>query len=211
MLPLRSVGKIAYARSLDVARAAARRVGTLLAEDGVLDDPSDVFYLTEPELLGALPADVSGTMASRRGLRISYQALELPTTWTGPPEARPVSSDGSSAAVEVGGTIEGTGVSSGTVEARVRVVTDPADAELEPGEILVARTTDPSWASIMFLSSALVVDIGGQLSHAAVVAREVGVPCVMGTDDGTRRLRTGDLCRVDGGAGTVTVLERSGG
>ena len=208
VLPLRSVGKIAYARALDVARAAARRTGSLLAEDGVLDDPEDVFYLTEPELLGALPADLSDTVASRRELRRSYQALELPTTWTGPPEAHPVSADGSRNAVEVGGTVEGTGVSSGTVEARVRVVTDPADTELEPGEILVARTTDPSWASIMFLSSALVVDIGGQLSHAAVVAREVGVPCVMGTDDGTRRLRTGDLCRVDGSAGTVTVLER---
>ena len=89
------------------------------------------------------------------------------------------------------------------------VVTDPASAEVEPGDILVAHTTDPSWASIMFLCQALVVDIGGLLSHAAVVARELGIPCVMGTQQGTRTLRTGDRCRVDGSAGTVEVLERA--
>lgn len=62
----------------------------------------------------------------------------------------------------------------------------------------------------MFVSSALVVDIGGMLSHAAAVARELGLPCVMGTGGGTRQLRTGDLCRVDGRAGTVEILSRTG-
>ena len=59
----------------------------------------------------------------------------------------------------------------------------------------------------MFTAAGLVVDIGGELSHAAVVARELGVPCVMGTGDGTRRLHTGDLCRIDGDRGTVEVIE----
>ena len=72
--------------------------------------------------------------------------------------------------------VEGIGVSSGVVEGTVRVVTDPTFAEVEPDEVLVTPTTDPSWASIMFVSSALVVDIGGPLSHAAVVARELGHP-----------------------------------
>jgi phosphoenolpyruvate synthase/pyruvate phosphate dikinase len=76
-------------------------------------------------------------------------------------------------------------------------------------EILVAPTTDPSWSSIMFVSSALVVDIGSALSHAAVVARELGLPCVVNTREGTRLLRTGDRVRVDGTAGTVEILERS--
>jgi pyruvate,water dikinase len=92
------------------------------------------------------------------------------------------------------------------VEGRIRVILDPADTEMDSGDVLVARTTDPSWASVMFLASALVVDIGGPLSHAAVVAREMGVPCVMGTGDGTVRLRTGDRVRVDGAKGTVDVL-----
>jgi len=78
---------------------------------------------------------------------------------------------------------------------------------VEPGEILVTTTTDPSWASIMFISSALVVDIGGALSHAAVVARELGIPCVVNTRNGTRSLHTGDRVRVDGNAGTVEVMK----
>ena len=95
------------------------------------------------------------------------------------------------------------------VEARVVVVTDPSTTDFEPGDILVAHTTDPSWASIMFLASTLVVDIGGLLSHATIIARELGVPCVMGTGSGTRDLRTGDVCRVDGAAGTIQVLKRA--
>jgi pyruvate,water dikinase len=108
-----------------------------------------------------------------------------------------------------GASLTGAGASPGVVEGRMVVVTDPATADVEPGDILVARTTDPSWASIMFLCKALVVDIGGRLSHAAVVARELGIPCVMGTRCGTRARRTGELGRVDGSAGTVEVLERA--
>jgi pyruvate,water dikinase len=95
------------------------------------------------------------------------------------------------------------------VEGRVRVLLSPDFDAVEPDEILVAPTTDPSWSSVMFISSALVVDIGSALSHAAVVARELGLPCVVNTRSGTRDLRTGDLVRVDGTAGTVTVLERA--
>ena len=72
--------------------------------------------------------------------------------------------------------------------------------------MLVAETTDPSWSSIMFISSALVMDSGGALSHAAVVARELEIPCVVNTHTGTKRIRTGDRVRVDGDAGTVEIL-----
>jgi pyruvate,water dikinase len=89
------------------------------------------------------------------------------------------------------------------------VVLEPGDDDIEPDEILVAHYTDPSWSSILFLASALVIDIGGRLSHAAVVSRELGVPCVADTRNGTKIIRTGDLIRVDGTAGTVTVLERA--
>jgi pyruvate,water dikinase len=80
---------------------------------------------------------------------------------------------------------------------------------MEPDEIIVCPTTDPSWASILFLSSALVVDICGPLSHAAVVAREVGIPCVIGTGNGTAVLRTGDVVRVDGNTGRVEIVSRA--
>ncbi|HEY1974487.1 MAG TPA: PEP-utilizing enzyme [Pseudonocardia sp.] len=84
--------------------------------------------------------------------------------------------------------------------------TDPTFAGVEPGEILVAPTTDPSWASIMFLSAGLVVDIGGALSHAAIAARELGIPCVVNTGDGSRVIQDGDMLRVDGTAGTVEII-----
>jgi len=202
-VPLRAVSKIAFVQSLDVGRAAARRGGALLAEQGVLDDPEDVFHLTREEFLGALPADVPAAVAERKALRARYEQLELPPFFTGQPEPIPIAAEVDTR------RLEGIGVSPGVVEASVRVVTDPADTEMTEGEILVSHTTDPSWASVMFMASGLIVDIGGQLSHAAVVARELGIPCVMNTTVGTRALRTGDRCRIDGAAGTVELLARA--
>jgi pyruvate,water dikinase len=88
------------------------------------------------------------------------------------------------------------------------VVLDADDQALEPGEILVCHTTDPSWTSSFVIASAVVIDIGGVLSLGAVVVRELGIPAVVNTMDGTTRLRSGDHIRVDGAAGTVLVLER---
>jgi pyruvate,water dikinase len=92
------------------------------------------------------------------------------------------------------------------VEGRARVIENPSEAEVEDGEILIARHTDPAWASLMFLSAGLVSDIGGLMSHTAVVARELGIPCVVNTRTAVHTLRTGDLIRVDGTAGTVELL-----
>ena len=93
-------------------------------------------------------------------------------------------------------------------EGRARVLASAEDCDdLEPGEILVCRTTDPSWASAFYLAGGAVIDIGSTSSHGAIVAREMGLPCVIGTGTGTSLLRTGDLIRVDGAAGLVTVLE----
>ena len=193
-LPLRGVGKRAFLQSLDVARGATRRLSEHL--------DLDAFYLTAPELIDGPPADAKDLVARRRRRRDEYRALSIPGMWRGVPEPVPAES------AELG-TVSGTGVSAGVAEGVVRVVTDPTFAEVEDGEILVTPTTDPSWASIMFLSAALVVDIGGALSHAAVVARELGIPCVVNTRNGSRALHTGDRVRVDGKAGTVEVLERA--
>jgi phosphohistidine swiveling domain-containing protein len=202
-LPLRGVGKASFLQAIDVARACARRAGEHLAEAGTFEDPDDVFYLTVPELTGGVPAHAAQLVAQRRQTRIAHQCVRLPGSWRGIPEpvtAEPGPRDDAA--------IVGIGASAGTVEGIVRVVTDPSFADVEIGEILVTPTTDPSWASILFLSSALVVDIGGMLSHAAVVARELGVPCVVNARIATRALRTGDRVRVDGSNGTVDLLER---
>jgi phosphohistidine swiveling domain-containing protein len=205
-IPLRGVGKASFLQALDVARAAARRVGENYALAGSLDDKDDVFYLTVDEVIGGLPPDVKGLVVRRRERRASYQRLELPSWWRGTPEPTPISAADPASDDEV---LTGIGAGSGIVEGPVRVVTDPGVVEVEPGDILVAPTTDPSWASIMFVSAALVVDIGSVLSHAAVVARELGLPCVVNTRVGTRVLRDGDLVRVDGSKGTVQIVKRA--
>jgi pyruvate,water dikinase len=205
LLPLRGVGKRAFLQSLDVARGATRRLSEVLE--------LDAFYLTADELAGPLPADAADLVALRQQRRKEYEALMIPNMWRSVPEpsaaaSPPDSATPNSAPPNSVRIISGVGVSSGITEGFVRVVTDPAFTEVGDGEILVTPTTDPSWASIMFLSSALVVDIGGPLSHAAVVARELAIPCVVNTRHGSRVLRTGDRVRVDGDAGTVEVLER---
>lgn len=199
-LPLR--GKVGRLQALDVVRASARRIGHCLADSGELVDPTDVFFLTVPEITGPLPADTRELVATRRARHGRYRAQILPRSWRGEPRPIPVGTGRDPGADRP--RLRGVGVSPGTVEGPIRVVTDPGADDFEPGEILVARTTDPSWATLMFASAALVVEIGGTLSHAAVVARELGVPCVMGVDGATTALRTGERYEVDGATGTVT-------
>jgi pyruvate,water dikinase len=206
-IPLRGVSKTAFLQAFDVVRASARRAGTLLAAAGVLADPEDAFFLTDTELQGFPTPAVQEVVALRRERHALYKTMRLPEAWVGVPEPVVEAAPGA-ARIQ---SLTGVGVSPGVVEGLARVVTDPSFDEVEPDEILVSATTDPSWSSIMFISSALVVDIGGALSHAAVVARELGIPCVVNTKDGSRQLRTGDLIRVDGTAGTVEVLKPAEG
>jgi pyruvate,water dikinase len=201
-IPLREVGKTAFLQAVDAARGAARVMGEDLAGRGVVGDPDDVFYLTVDELLGRPPADAKEMVAFRRERREEYLGLRLPDSWSGQPVPVPIESG---VAARPGEEITGLAVSPGVVEGRARVVVDPGEP-LEEGEILVCETTDPSWASLMLVAGGLVIDIGGALSHGAIVARELGVPCVINTRVGTARLRTGDVVRVDGNAGVVSVL-----
>jgi phosphohistidine swiveling domain-containing protein len=201
-IPLREVGKTAFLQAVDVARANARIMGEDLARRGVLSHADDVFYLTVAELLGDPPADAKQLTAYRRDQREEYLRLRLPESWTGQPTPLPIEEG---VAATAGDEITGLAVSPGVVEGRARVVTDPGEP-LEEGEILVCETTDPSWTSLFLVAGGLVIDIGGALSHGAIVARELGVPCVINTKTGTTRLRTGDLLRVDGNAGVVSVL-----
>jgi phosphohistidine swiveling domain-containing protein len=218
-MPLREVGRGGLLRALDVGRLAARCLGAELHRTGVLDDPADVFFLTIPELVGPLPADVGQLVALRRKQHAEYALLELPDAWLGTPEPRPADTGtahtgtahtgtahtGTAHTGPGGASLPGVAASPGSVTGSARVVDDPDQVDLEPGEILVCHTTDPSWASLMSLAGGLVIDVGGPLSHGAIVARELGVPCVIGTRTGTRVIRTGDTVRVDGSAGVVTL------
>jgi pyruvate,water dikinase len=206
-IPLREVGKATFLQAIDIARYAATGLGVRLHDTGLLVDPNDVFLLTVSELrAGATPE--REVLEQRRELRRAYAPLALPERWVGNPDPTIV---GQAAEISPGEKLTGVPVSGGLVEGRVRVVVDPASSEadeFEPDEILVCGFTDPSWTPLMNLAAALVIDVGGALSHGAIVARELGVPAVINTGDAARRLRTGDYIRVDASAGTVELLGR---
>jgi rifampicin phosphotransferase len=202
-IPLRGAIKVALVQASDAARAAARRLGEVLAARGLLDDPSDIFYLSIDELRAGLPHEATTLVAARRAHRERYLQLDLANHWRGTAQPIEPAVDPDAEA------LEGIGASPGRIEARVRVVADPTDPSVQSGEILVARDTDQGWASLMFLSGGLIADIGGVMSHTAVVARELSIPCVVATRQGTKLLRTGDLVRLDGGSGRVEILERA--
>ncbi|MDQ3965844.1 MAG: PEP-utilizing enzyme, partial [Actinomycetota bacterium] len=98
--------------------------------------------------------------------------------------------------------------SAGVVTAKARVVLDPTGARLEPGEILVAPSTDPGWTPLFLTAGGLVMEMGGAMSHGAVVAREYGIPAVVGVPDATERIATGQQITVDGSAGRITPHTR---
>lgn len=202
-VPLRGVVKRSFLQGLDVSRAAARRIGTILVAEGVLDTIDDVFFLDIDELCHRYSKDLRSRVVTRKIHWEQHKLVVVPGDWVGVPEVRRLETTTSDTTL-----LTGVGVSPGIVEGRARVLLEPDFTFVEPDEILVAPHTDPSWSSVMFISRALVVDIGGALSHAAVVARELEIPCVVNTCTGTRHLQTGDLIRVDGSRGSVEILER---
>ena len=116
-----------------------------------------------------------------------------------------------SAGEQTGPVLRGIGASAGQVTGTARVLAGPADfARLQPGDVLVASITTPAWTTLFAMASAVVTDVGGPLSHSSIVAREYGIPAVLGTNVATRRIPDGARVRVDGEAGTVTLLDEQG-
>jgi pyruvate,water dikinase len=204
LIPQREVGKANYTQCLDGARIAARVIGRELVAAGALDEPDDVFGLTYDELVSEqLPPEARELARERAAIRDDYVTSDLAEKWTGPP-VRVAFAGGS---VANGSVVSGEAGGGGSVTARARVIVDPATEDLEPGEVLVCRCTDPGWVALFHLAGGVAVDMGGTMSHAAIVARELGIPCVTCTVDGTRRLQTGDFVRLDGDKGTIEILE----
>jgi phosphoenolpyruvate synthase/pyruvate phosphate dikinase len=197
-------GKGAFLRGIDGFRAAARDLGAQLVEEGRLNDADDVFLFTLDELQADRGASVGEDVLERRRARLNeYRGYVLPTTFEGMPV--PIVKSAERAAA--GGVIAGVGASAGRYEGTVRVITRAEDEDdLEPGDILVCEVTDPSWTPLFMLVDAVVIDVGAPGSHGAIIARELGLPAVVNTIDGSRRLRSGDRVVVDGSAGTVTVV-----
>jgi rifampicin phosphotransferase len=191
------------------ARALLSEVGTELAARGLLDRPDDVFFLDLAEARTALAgSDHRDLVAARRAeydreLRRRHVPRVLLSDGTEPEAvARPGAGD-----IGAGdeGALVGTAASAGSVTAPARVVLDPVGAHLEPGEILVAPSTDPGWTPLFLTAGGLVMEMGGPNSHGAVVAREYGIPAVVGVADATTRIKTGEEVTVDGAAGLIRL------
>jgi phosphohistidine swiveling domain-containing protein len=203
-IPLREVGKAAFLHALDAARCGARAGGSLLADQGVLADPEDVFFLTGDEFRGSAEGSMRDVVQQRKERHERYKTLALPPSFAGPPtpvliaDAAPATSNGN-------GQLHGIGIVGDKVTGRARVIHDPNQADLEPGDILVCVTTDPSWTPLFILADALVIDTGSAMSHGAIVARELGVTCVINTVTGTRDIPDGATITVDGSSGAVTI------
>jgi pyruvate,water dikinase len=186
------------------ARRLFGALGVRLAEAGVLDDARDVFYLTIDEALAGAEGDAATALKRVAATRRDADARSLARP--NPPEriqrgaapaAAPLAQDA------LGETRRGLACCAGVVTARVRVIADPRVEVLAPGEILVASSTDPGWIAAFVNAAGIIAERGSLLSHSAIVAREMGVPCVVGLKGATEWLRTGDVVRLDGGAGVV--------
>ncbi len=193
-------------------------LGARLRAAGALEQPRDVFNLTVEELLGAVEgAGITQDLKALARLRAAEHAGQIARP--DPPERFSVSGAhvtgvaGLTAQAVVAGedgeTRKGLGCCKGVVTAKVRVIDDPRVEALGAGEILVARHTDPGWIAVFANAAGVVAERGSLLSHSAIVAREMGVPCVVSLKGVTQWLKTGDTVRLDGGAGTVERVSRS--
>jgi phosphohistidine swiveling domain-containing protein len=205
-LALREQGKAGYLLTFDVARATARRLGVLLAQRGVIDQPEDVFHLGYDALAAGIRADQRDFVADRAAQYAERNLIRMPKSWTGLPDVVKVA-DVTGTRLVTGEVLTGVAASGGVAEGRARVVRDPDAVDLEDGDILVCETTDPAWVPLFLVAGAVITDHGGLLSHGPIVARELGIPCVCGTETGSRRIADGQLVRVDGNRGTVEVID----
>lgn len=192
-------------------RLAAMELGRRMVAEGVFDREQNIGMLKADELDDFLsdPKKWRDTVLEREELYAKLQGLVPPFIFDG--EVPPVDTwsrrTTEAAPVASGTTLVGIPGCPGAAIGRARVVLDPGDPRgLEPGDVLIAPITDPSWTPLFVPAAAVVVDVGAQLSHAVIVSRELGIPCVVSVAEGTRRIPDGAQVSVDGTQGTVTVL-----
>lgn len=196
-------------------RSLLRELGRRLVRVGVLGKPDDIFWLEDAEVReaagelerGQLPEAMFERVAQRKALWRAEKRVTPPPKV--PIDAKYLGMSGDAflpthEADDDGNTLKGVGASPGRVTAAACVLHGPEDFEsMRPGEVLVAGITTPAWTPLFAMASAVVTDVGGPLSHGSIVAREYGIPAVLGTGSATRRIAQGDLITVDGDAGLV--------
>ncbi len=197
-----------------IMRELAARAAKRARQNGVSGaEERDMWFVTRDELAAYLadPATFALLIAERRATRTYLAEREPPFVFEGtipPPHTWPLRSAATLIATPAGTKLTGIPGCPGVARGRARVVLHPGDpGDLGPGDVLVAPITDPAWTPLFVPAEAVVVDVGALLSHAVIVARELGIPAVVSVTDATRRIPDGALIEVDGTTGTVTILE----
>jgi len=205
---LREAPKFAIIQRLGIFHQALMAAGRRLVGQGLLSAPQDIFFLHLAEMkalaLGS-PRDWKRLILERRAVyEREARRKRLP---------RLMLSDGAAyydapltSVPQDENTLSGSPVSAGMVEGLVRVVFDPYKVQLAPGEILVCPATDPAWTPLFLTAGGLVMEVGGMMTHGSVVAREYGIPAIVGVPQATQRLKTGQRVRVDGTTGKIVIL-----
>jgi pyruvate,water dikinase len=198
-------------------RAMLHELGQRFVAANVIRQANNIFYLEKDEIEACVAKLESGVALADLSDRVEERKafLEKAAQVT-PPPMMPMKKRVMGVKTEVfvaatgesqtGDTLKGVATSAGKVTAPARVLRGPEDFDqMKPGDVLVAGTTTPAWTPLFAMAAAVVTDIGGPLSHGSIVAREYGIPAVMGTGVATKRIRNGQLITVDGSAGTVTL------
>ena len=213
-LPGRERTKTNIIRVIGEVRMALWELGRRLTERGDLDEPRDICMLFDDELDAAVAGEMDqlrATVAGRLEHHAFLQSRQEPyiVDDAPPPVAEwPERTDAHIERLGAGGTLQGVGGCPGTYRGRARVVLDAADpVDLEPGDVLVAPMTDPAWTPLFVPAGGVVVDVGAPLSHAIIVSRELGIPCVVSATHATKRIVDGATVEVNGDTGVVTVIE----
>ena len=214
MMAYRERTKTNIVKAVHEGRMVFRELGRRAYEAGHLADPSHIFMLLDGELESFLanPSAHTNTLAQRRTDWQELFALEPPfiiKDGNVPPLSlwarKGVSTE---AKAKVGDVLQGVPGCPGVVRGRARVILDPADpGALEPGDIMVAPLTDPAWTPLFMAAGGVVVNVGGQISHAIIVSRELGLPCVVSVTGATDVIPDGALVEVNGSTGQVTIME----
>jgi pyruvate,water dikinase len=204
LIGIREMPKYFLVQGIAAVRRDLTAVGSALADAGRIDRADDVFFVTLAQARAGLSGrSLQAVVAANRGtyeqeLRRRRVPRVLLSDGTEPENT------GDMPTGESGGLV-GVAASPGTVTGVARVITDPVGAHLAPGEILVAPSTDPGWTPLFLTAGGLVMEMGGSNSHGAVVAREYGIPAVVGLPLATDRISTGDRLTVNGTTGTVVI------
>jgi len=214
----RERGRLCQSLLFGQIRHSAMALGKSLQQMGHLQTPEQVFGLHLHELQQLVQGQypyahhLQALLAQRRESQAHWQQYEPPESFLLPAGryySAPTQQNAPTATPQ-NGTWHGTAVSAGTHTAVVRVMLDPAtEAPLQPGEILVTRTTDPGWTPLFAIAGGLVLERGGMLSHGAIVAREFGIPAIAGVPQATRQLKTGDVVTLNGHTGQVTLQKQA--